>query len=132
MIENRRSDAHTRPRRSGARIAFVFAAMLAVFLQAFAVQTHIHALAAPVIAAGHEQAADSSATPDGAHATVADHQTICVICQALAANGNATLADAAQLAALTASSNETAALAIRRAPRALTHSWQSRAPPIAA
>lgn len=112
-------------------MAFVFAAMLAIFLQAFAVQTHIHAFAAP-IAVVHEQAADNGVEPDGAHATVADHQTICAICQALAANGSATLADGAQLAALTASSNETSALEIRRAPRALTHSWQSRAPPIAA
>jgi hypothetical protein len=110
-------------------MAFVFAAMLAVLLQAFAVQTHIHAFAAP--SAAYEQA-DSSSSHDGAHATVADHQTICVICQALAANGSATLADGAQVAALTASTNETTALAIRLAPRALTHSWQSRAPPIAA
>jgi hypothetical protein len=128
MIENRRSDAHARPRQSGARMAFVFTAMLAVFLQAFAVQTHIHAFAAP---SAYEQAATSASPHDGAHASVADHQTICVICQALAANGSATLTDSAQLAALTASSNETAALAIRLAPRALTHSWQSRAPPIA-
>ncbi len=111
-------------------MAFVFAAMLAVLLQAFAVQTHIHAFAAP--SAVYEQAATSGSSHDGAHATVADHQTICVICQALAANGSATLAGGAQLAALTASSNETAALAIRLAPRAQTHSWQSRAPPVAA
>lgn len=130
MTDNRRSDAHARSRRSGARIAFVFAAMLAVFLQAFAVQTHIHAFAAPT--AAYAQAADDAGSPDGAHATVADHQTLCVICQALAANGAATLTDAPDLAALTASSNQTTALAIRLAPRALTHSWQSRAPPIAA
>jgi hypothetical protein len=111
-------------------MAFVFAAMLAVFLQAFAVQTHIHAFAAPVAFAASEQSAGDAT--DGVHATVADHQTICVICQALAANGSVTLSDGAQLAALTASSNETSALAIRQAPRALTHSWQSRAPPIAA
>jgi hypothetical protein len=130
MNGTRRSDAQTRPRRSGARMAFVFAAMLAIFLQAFAVQTHIHAFAAPVAAAAHGQTTD--AAPGGAHATTADHQTICVICQALAANGSATLSDAAQIAAHTNAAYETAALEIRRAPRAVTHSWQSRAPPIAA
>ena len=91
-------------------MALVFVAVLAAFLQALAVQPHIHAFAAP--GAAYEQIADGKISDDGAHATVADHQTICVICQALAANGSATLADGAQLAALTASSNETTALAI--------------------
>lgn len=125
----RRSETTAKPRRNGARLAFVFSAMLAVFLQAFAVQTHVHAVAAPVAVATIEQSANAD---HGVHVTLADHQSVCLICQALAANGSATFTDAAQITAHTASSNETAALEIRLAPRALTHSWQSRAPPIAA
>jgi hypothetical protein len=111
-------------------MAFVFAAMLAVLLQAFAVQTHIHSFAAPTAPAVYEQGGADSVHSE--HATTADHQTVCAICQALAANGNATLADAAHVAIDTNAVYQTAALEIRRAPRALTHSWQSRAPPIAA
>lgn len=129
MNETRRSDAHVRPRRKRARMVFVFAAMLAVLLQAFAIQTHVHAFAAPAAVSAQQSADDGAATE---HASAADHQTVCIICQALAANGSVTLVDAAHVAAQSNAAYQTAALEIRRAPRALAHSWQSRAPPIAA
>jgi hypothetical protein len=132
MTGKRRSADRIFARRSGVRAAFTLAALLAVFLQAFVVQTHIHAsglFQQPAI----ERTADAAAPDDAAHAIAAlDHQQGCIICQALAANGGAALPDAAQVAASTNASYETAALEIRRAPRAVTHSWQSRAPPIAA
>jgi hypothetical protein len=109
----------------------VLAALLSLLLQAFAVQTHVHGFGTLAAVAGSEDASGSAASSDE-RVTAADEQTICVLCQALAANGNATLAGAAHAAALSNAAYQTAALEIRRAPRALTHSWQSRAPPIAA
>jgi hypothetical protein len=132
MTGKRRSADRIFARRTGVRAAFALVALLAIFLQAFVVQTHIHTsglLAPPT----YERTADARASDDAAHATAAiDHQQGCIICQALAANGSATLTDAAHVAAITNASYEIAALEIRRAPRAVTHSWQSRAPPIAA
>jgi hypothetical protein len=132
MTGKRRSADRIFTRRTGVRAAFTLAALLAVFLQAFVVQTHIHT-SGLLTQPAYERVADDSASGDGAHATAAlDHQQGCVICQALAANGGAALPDAAFVAATTNAAYETAALEIRRAPRAVTHSWQSRAPPIAA
>jgi hypothetical protein len=131
MKGRRRSADRIFTRRSGARAAFTLAALLAVFLQAFVVQTHIHTsglLAPPA----YEQTVDT-ASEHIAHVTIApDHQQGCIICQALTTNASAALPGAASVAIATNASYETAALQIRRAPRALTHSWQSRAPPIAA
>lgn len=117
-------------RHTGARATFTLVALLAVFLQAFVVQTHIH-----TSGLFQQPAIERSvhAGSDAAHVDVAlDHQQGCIICQAMVANGGAALPDAAQAAAQTNASYETAALEIRRAPRAVTHAWQSRAPPIAA
>lgn len=132
MTGKRRSADRIFARRSGARAAFTLVALLAVFLQAFVVQTHIHT-SGLFTQPAFERATDTDVSHDGAHANAAiDHQQGCVICQALAANGGAALPDAAHVAATTNAAYETAALEIRRAPRAVTHSWQSRAPPIAA
>lgn len=104
----------------------MFAALLAVFLQAFVVQTHIHATpGAPIV--GFERSAEAN----GGHARVdvaGDHQRFCPICQALATAGAATLPTAASLIS-TDTVGEQAVLAITRAPHAHTHSWRSRAPP---
>lgn len=107
--------------------AFAFAALLAVFLQAFVVQTHFHAPSAPLNLA-YEQPAD--AAHDGsAHVSVTnEHQLLCPICQALAAAGAATLTN--QAAALVATqSNAVAVVALSLAPRTISYFWQSRAPP---
>ena len=111
-----------------ARAATLFAAVLAVFLQAFLVQTHIHAYGG-VREAGYEQSNQSS-DHGNVHASNAGDEFGCAICDVLATAGHSTLPEIGTIATEAVASNETATLAIRRAPRALTHSWQSRAPPI--
>jgi len=105
----------------------MLAALLAFALQAFVVQTHIHALGAPVHVAHAES--DSGAHPAAAtaHATVADQRSVCMVCQALAQHTSLVATDS--IAALAHAIARTAARAIRLAPRAITHSWQGRAPP---
>lgn len=109
----------------------VFAALLAVFLQAFAIQTHVHAFGVAGPSAYAQAAGEAALSSDAVHVTAADHQTICAVCEAFANSGRAALPEAPVIAAQTNAAYETAALEIRRVPRALTHSWQSRAPPIA-
>jgi hypothetical protein len=124
MTGTRRSD---RPFRAAkGRTATLFAALLAVFLQAFVVQTHIHVAPVAPINLGFERSVDASSD---AHVSLAnDDQRFCAVCQALAAGGAATLPTAASLISSDAV-GEQAILAIAAAPRAHTHSWRSRAPP---
>lgn len=106
------------------RQAFTLAALLAIFLQAFVVQTHIHT---PVMAVAASVDADGSAVHE--HATTAsDHQRVCAICQVLASSGSATLPSTAVLAVAKLTSLA-AGVALATAPRVHTHSWRSRAPP---
>lgn len=107
------------------RQALTLAALVAVFLQAFVVQTHIHAPVMPIAT----QSGDVTHEHVTAHASaVNQHQLACVICQTLATNGVATLANTATI--LVAQQTTAAAtLALAIAPRVHTHSWQSRAPP---
>ena len=108
------------------RQAVTFAALLAVFLQAFIVQTHIHVPAAIQFASGYEQ---SHAHPHdvSAHATASDQKVMCTLCQVLS-NSNTLLASPAILRAA-AQTNAASDVALALAPRALSHFWQSRAPP---
>ena len=108
------------------RQAVTFAALLAVFLQAFIVQTHIHVPAAMQFASGYEQ---SPAHPHdvSAHATASDQKIMCTLCQVLS-NSSTLLASPAILLAA-AQSNAANGIALALAPRALSHFWQSRAPP---
>lgn len=112
----------------GPRFAVVLAAMLAVFLQAFVVQTHVHALAPFGAAAVHEQ---SGQTSDITHVTVAHDQIACAICVLASTSSRATLPDAVSLVAEHSASYELAPIQIRAPPSAPAHDWQSRAPPIA-
>lgn len=114
-------------RKTGAgrrRPAFALMALLAVFLQAFVVQTHFHALAP--VSGGYERSADADHEQ---HVSATDeHRVSCALCQTLATAGAATLrGEAFVLAAERASQAAIVALAI--APRVHTHSWRSRAPP---
>jgi hypothetical protein len=111
------------------RIAVLLTALLAAFLQAFVVQTHIHAYAPLSGAAGYEQSAQ--ADDHGQHATAAHDQRICSICATLAASGNGALPDAVTLVAEHTTTHDAAALHIRAPPAAPLPPWQSRAPPIA-
>lgn len=114
-----------RPRARGLALLGALAALL---IQAFVVQIHSHA-AVPYVGAAIERAADHNA-PGHSHASATHEQAGCITCLAFAASGRALLADALMLVAAHNAAYETAALAIRRAPRALTHSWRSRAPPL--
>jgi hypothetical protein len=106
------------------RPAFALVALLAVFLQTFVVQTHIHGPAA--FFGNYEQRADAHA----AHQVEAvdEHQASCALCQALAAAGSATLPSEASVVAAGRAS-QAAIVSLALAPRVHTHSWQSRAPP---
>jgi cytochrome c551/c552 len=125
MQRTRRSSERNGARPGVVRGAFALVATLALLLQAFVVQTHTHAFSAPIVVATEAQA--------GAHAedtSVPHHKSGCILCQALAHSVQALTPSTAQVAALTGATYETAALALRRAPRALSHTWRSRAPPI--
>lgn len=108
-------------------IAFVLTALLAVVLQAFVVQTHVHVSGVTYSVSYSQQASGSHDLSIDASAA-GDHQVACVICQAMATAGTAMLPSAAIIAA-TVSTNADTILALARAPRAHTHSWRSRAPP---
>jgi len=113
-----------RGHRAG-RFAPVFAALLAVFLQAFVVQTHIHAfgIAAPAI----ERSVDGA---DDGHIASAEHERTCVVCQALLSNGRALLPSTAEAAPKPALVAVAAPLALPQTPHGVSHSWRSRAPPL--
>jgi hypothetical protein len=99
---------------------------MALLLQGLVVQTHAHTLGAVVESA--ITTAQSTAQLD--EAGDAHHKSGCILCQALAHSGQALAPSTAEVAAQTGAAYETAALAIRRAPRTLTHTWRSRAPPV--
>jgi hypothetical protein len=104
--------------------AFALLALVAVFLQAFVVQTHFHALTP--VSGGYEQRAD--ADHEQHVSTTDEHRVSCALCQTLASAGAATLpSEGFTLVAERASQAAVVALAI--APRVHTHSWRSRAPP---
>lgn len=107
------------------RPAFALLAMLAVLLQAFVVQTHVHAPVAPLSIGFHQPAGGD----DAVHVTATgEHQLVCAICQALAASGSA-LPPGAPVALVAALTNSLAVIALSIAPRIASYSWQSRAPP---
>lgn len=112
-----------------ARASVVLAALIAVLIQALVVQTHSHP-ADPFAGFAIERAADHDA-PGHAHVEATHEQAGCITCVAFAAGGISIAPGAAALAAFESAASQATALAIRRAPRALTHSWRSRAPPIA-
>lgn len=107
--------------------AFALAALFAVFLQAFVVQTHVHGslgAARPAYEQANAQPGQSSAEVSAPDA----HQVACALCQTLATAGAALLpSDAAAVAAGKSADAGPAALSL--APLAHTHSWRSRAPP---
>lgn len=108
------------------RVAFTLAALLAVFLQAFVVQTHVHAPAAPLTIAAHQ--ADTAHDADMHFSATSEHQLVCAVCQALAASGTAMLPNAA-VAQIADQTSTLAVVAIALAPRTISYLWQSRAPP---
>ncbi len=130
MTPKRRTPDRNRG-RALARSLALLAASLALLLQVFVIQTHTH-VQPPL---GSWMIADVVHNADDGHnhtqAGLAHEQGGCIICAVHATSGAATLADAVALLSAHNAAYETAALAIRRAPLAITHSWQSRAPPLA-
>lgn len=126
MFWRGRSQRDLGPAADWRRQAVTFAALLAVFLQAFIVQTHIHVPAAIQFASGYEQSSEH-AHDVSAHATASDQKVMCTLCQVLS-NGHTLLASPAIVLAATQTSSASD-IALALAPRALSHFWQSRAPP---
>ena len=111
------------------RLATRYAALFAMLLQAFIVQTHVHPAALAFGAVIERTEASHEAALGQAEVSAPDAHTFgCPLCHALASN-SATLTDAAAVAHAETARAEATALAIAQAPRAHTHSWRSRAPP---
>ena len=108
-------------------MAFVLTALLAVFLQAFVVQTHVHAAGATYSVSYAQQSGGAHDLTIDASAA-GDHQVVCVICQAMTTAGTAMVPSTAIVVAAAQSSAE-AVVALALAPRVHSHSWRSRAPP---
>lgn len=108
------------------RRVFALVALLAVFMQTFVVQTHVHsAPIAPLVTC--EQTADGRHADQ--HVTAADHhQLFCAICEALGASAT-TLPDASTTNVAADPAGEAARVALALAPITRSYSWQSRAPP---
>lgn len=82
------------------------------------------------MSAAHERA--STARPVDAataHASNPAPHAACVICEVMATSGQMAAPDAVIVEPADVVFRDATALAIALAPRALTHSWQSRAPP---
>lgn len=130
MLGVRRSVGTARLHRKRARGFVLFIALAAMALQAFVVQTHVHAFAPAALQAQVQHGRGVQGEPAKITSHVAaDQKTGCIVCQALATGG--ALAANASVVAHASASSLAAAIEIRRGPRALTHSWQSRAPPLA-
>jgi hypothetical protein len=122
-----RRSHHPESRSIGARPwATRLAALLAVFLQAFVLQTHVHAFV-PLAAAGYERTADS-ASAAVENTAQQELQAACALCQAQSARR--ALAPSAQPIVIDGGGAFIEpASEVRRVTVAASHSWQSRAPP---
>jgi hypothetical protein len=109
-----------------ARGAFTLAALLAVFLQAFVIEPHVHT-ANPLSTA---IAANSGSHDAQQHATLPHERISCLVCQALASGPVALLASNAALAEPPRLATVLTSRQLHVGPRARAHAWQSRAPPI--
>ncbi len=122
----RRSDLERKRRNPAHRGAFTLAAMLAVFLQVFVVEPHVH-VANPLSAA---IAAGSGSHDSQQHATLPHEQAACLVCQALASAGGALPTAGGALVEPPAASVTLSRRPLHVGPRASAHSWRSRAPPV--
>lgn len=110
------------------RGSFGLAALFAIALQVFVVQTHVHAFGAAHAALAFAQSPDDATAHarDGA----GEAQRPCIVCQTLADTGRMLPPAAAQVQPAAARAVAAPAPAIRFVAAAPAHSWQSRAPPI--
>ncbi|HVZ99835.1 MAG TPA: hypothetical protein VG841_05930 [Caulobacterales bacterium] len=130
-----RKSAHRHPVLGAplARRWTVLAALFAVLLQAFVVQTHVHRAETPAplaVSVGLGVGA-GDARREAVAATVSAGKADCILCQALAGSGRATLAVAAALPEIRALAPLAPLVLVVAAPKRATLPWRSRAPPIA-
>lgn len=117
-------------RRTGERakgLAPLLAALLAVFLQAFVVQTHVHAFAlgAPAI----ERTQENASHTDSADVVSAHHAAVCAFCEALRSGGRTILPPVVEIVGERQVLVEAYARALPATPQIISHAWRSRAPP---
>ena len=121
------------PANAVGRALMTFMAVVAVLLQTFVVQTHVHGSGGFDLSVGAPIASTASRVgqfdqPPRA-ATDQGDKTPCIICQTLATAGATVLAaDPPLVSALGVIAHE-ARLNIPVVPRPVSHLWQSRAPP---
>lgn len=112
----------SRRQRSERRRASALAALFALLLQAFLIQTHVHA---PSLAF----AAQSQTVADFAEADAIEaERASCTLCDMLRAGG-ATLPPASGSPSVEPASAGVGAVGHAPAPQAPAHDWRSRAPP---
>lgn len=107
------------------RGSFGLAALFAIAVQVFVVQTHVHAFGV-----AHAAFTQNEATAHALDGTAGEAQRSCVVCQAQAEAGRMLAPAAAQVVHAGGLAFAQAAPDIRFVAAAPAHSWQSRAPPI--
>lgn len=126
-----RLERHTstpRTRRWAKGFAPLLTALLAVFLQAFVVQTHVHAFGVASVPAIERSSETAAAHADETASPL--HKASCLFCETLASSSRAMLPSAAAVEAQPDAAPEAALRLIRQPPRFSSHAWRSRAPPI--
>ena len=118
-----RSRALGAPRHAFARGLAALLAAMAMSLQAFVVQPHLHAPSAA------DLSIETGVSAPSAELSTEHAQLACVVCAVLARTGATPLAHAPQLDAPRHVETADATPAHAAAPRAASHRWRSRAPP---
>lgn len=108
----------------------LLAAALALFIQAFVVQPHVHGVAGAHGVLAVDGAGVVSQTTDQTGYAPPSQDDECLICQTLASSGATILAAGAPLLAAYAPPVQQAAQPTPLAPAAPALPWQSRAPPL--
>jgi hypothetical protein len=123
--------APRRGRASRVRWASTLLASLAVLLQAFVVQTHVHGLAGQDT--GVSIALFDGGQPPTNNGTAPNHrnQQPCLICQALATGASAVVSATPTFAPLTHALRAEPVAEVALIATRPSHAWQSRAPPTA-
>ena len=121
------------PRSSGARLAITFFVLLAFTLQTYVMQTHVHGMAgfgATVTKLALDKSAAQQQRPD--KLPPANDPASCPICQEILHTGfYVTSAAAALLLPTVVVSVAPIVIDVVRVVQAGSHSWKSRAPPLA-
>lgn len=117
------------------RALVTFAAFVAIFAQAFIVQTHVHFDGEARSPSAFAQVGNGALAPGQTELRQAfhlgdDREAFCEICQTLATAGAAVLGTAPTWVATVAEATDEPRAEIARILERRAFSWQSRAPPI--